>query len=121
MKVMKVMVVTHPVNTKVFEVLFSTGDTFLTLNGNNVDMFIESGMTVHTVLDLSEDSVKFYRIMAKSLAEKISILDYHVRYIDKDKYTSLYKKLANKLVQIQTNTEEDLDIPEVVQLYSCWQ
>lgn len=120
MKTMKVMVVTHPVNTKVFEVLFSTGDKFLTLDGLSDDCLLESGMSIHTVLDLSGEPHKFYRLMAKSLAEKIKFLDYHVKYIDRNKYLNLFKRLAAKLVYEQCNTFNDLDLPEVVQsLANC--
>lgn len=114
---MKVMVMTHPVNTKCFEVLFSNdGKRFVTVDGFN-QKYIEQcmGYTVHTVKEYSAAAPQPYRILAKCLAEKLLFLNFHVRYKDERKILSMFKQIGERLCNIQSRMEEDLDIPEVVQ------
>lgn len=115
---MKVMVMTHPINKKCFEVLFSNdeGTKFLTIDGIS-QHYIEDmmGYNVHSIKHFAKDNPAPYRIMAKCLAEKIMYLKFHVKYKDEYKYLRFFQEIGRRLCDIQTHMEEDLDIPEVVQ------
>ena len=114
---MKVMVLSHPVNTRCFEVLFSEdGKKYTTVDGITKDRITTSmGYTLHSVKDFPKNSPAPYRIMAKALAEKIVLLDYNVSsYEDKNRYLQMFKKIGIKLYNIQSNMIEDFDIPEIV-------
>lgn len=110
---------THPVNKRCFEVLFSDdkGHSFYTVDGFSKS-YIERimGYTVHTVKQFAVSDPAPYRIMAKALAEKISYMKLYLKYKDEYETLSDFKSIAEILCRIQSKTDCDLDIPEVVQV-----
>lgn len=115
---MKVMVVRHPILQRSFEVLFAqnNSDKFVSLDGSSLAYFISIGFTSTPPVLYQSGDVTPLRLMGKVLAEKIKLLHYHVKFKDEEKYLNHYWRIANDLVSKQINTEEDLDLPEVVTL-----
>lgn len=113
---MKVMVVRHPILARSFEVLFAqdNSDEYVSLDGSHLSYFISVGWVSNPPIVYTSGDITPLRIMGKTLEEKIKLLHYHVRFKDEEKYLNHYWKIANKLVNIQLDTEEDLDLPEVV-------
>lgn len=115
---MKVMVVRHPILQRSFEVLFAqnNSDKFVSLDGSSLAHFISIGFTSTPPVIYQSGDATPLRVMGKVLAEKIKLLHYHVKFKDEEKYLNHYWRIANDLVSKQINTEEDLDLPEVVTL-----
>lgn len=113
-KLYSVLVLMHPTNCKgCFEVLFSyDGERYSTVDGNGPDYFKEQGLTV--ACRFEADMETFYRLMAKSIALKLKLVNLHLKYRDSKKVMTMFKLLSEKCVKAQCNTVEDLDIPEVV-------
>ena len=112
---MKVLVMTHPVNTKVFEVLFSErGNDFLTVDKLTIKDLQLVGYEPKVVKGLSRSAT--YRIMGKALAEKI-----YMTAIDSDEdRVNTLKQIGQKLVDCESKYDEDYDLPEVVlNLVNC--
>ena len=114
---MKVMVLAHPINEKCFEVLFSddNGEKFVTVDGLTKE-YIESSMgyTVYMVRHFPNKCSTPYKIMAKALGEKLSYLQHHVKYKDEYKYLRAFKDIGERLCDIESQMDWDLDIPEIV-------
>lgn len=115
---MKVMIVGHPILKRSFEVLFaeSNSDKFVSLDGSNLAYFIGLGWTSNPPILYRKGDAVPYRIMGKVLAEKTKLLHFHVKYSEEEKYLNYFWNIANKLIEIQQEIEEDLDLPEVVVL-----
>lgn len=115
---MKVMVVRHPILQRSFEVLFAqnNSDKFVSLDGSSLSYFISLGWVTNPPILYMSGDVAPLRVMGKVLEEKIKLLHYHVKFKDEEKYLNHYWRIANDLVSKQINTEEDLDLPEVVTL-----
>lgn len=108
---MKVLVMTHPVNNKVFEVLFSergNGNSYKTVDNLTAKDLQLAGYEPKAVKGLPRLAI--YRIMAKALAEKILMTA-----IDstEDRVHTL-KEVGKKLVRYESEYDEDYNIPEVV-------
>lgn len=109
-----VLVLMHPFNHKgCFEILFSyDGDRYSTVDGNGPDYFKEQGLTV--ACQFEADMESFYRLMAKSIALKLKLVNLHLKYKDSKEVMRMFKLLSEKCVKAQCYTEEDLNLPEVV-------
>lgn len=114
MKEYSVLVLMHPVDYRTcFEVLFSyDGERYSTVDDNGPETFKEQGLTVSHRFTVTSNN--FYRLMAKSIAMKLKMVNMHLKYRDSKKVMTLLKILSEKCVKAQYNTVEDLDIPEVV-------
>ena len=111
---MKVLVMTHPVNTKVFEVLFEHHNRYTTVDGlTRMDLQLV-GYEPKVAKSLSR--VATLRLMGKALAEKI-----YMTAIDSDEdRVHTLKQVGQKLVDCESKYDEDYDLPEVVlNLVNC--
>lgn len=113
-EIYSVQVLMHPLNHKgCFEILFSyDGQRYSTVDGNSPEYFKECGLT--TACRFEVTPMQFYKLMAKSLASKLRMVDLHIRYKDSVPTMKMFKALAEKCVNAQCKYSEDLDIPEVV-------
>lgn len=113
---MKVMIMEHPVNDKVFEVLFSEdGKKFISVDGQiTQDTLKRVGYSVKSTYDFEDTCPTPYKLMAKSLAEKIVLLRTHVRYKDELKFLHSFKRIGMMLIIKEQELGEDFDIPEIV-------
>lgn len=116
---MKVMVMSHPVNANCREVLFCMDDSekFSTVDGFSQSYIAETmGYNVQMIKRFSNTDRLPYTLMGKSLAEKITLLRLYAKYKDEYKYLKDFRRLAVILCDIQCELEEDLDLPEIVQV-----
>lgn len=115
---MYVKVMAHPICKSIAnEVLFSSdGKSFQSVDGlTEKDLFFFEEILCVRFYD---DSPIPFRLLGKELAEKIKMLKLHVKYKDEKASMKVFYELAKKLVDIQSRTEEDLKIPEVVEVLS---
>lgn len=113
-KVYSALVLMHPNNHKgCFEILFSRdGRRYCTVDGNSPNYFKECGLTVACRFEVTP--AQFYKLVAKSLAMKLKMVNLHIKYKDCADYMRLFKALAVQCVNAQCKYSEDLEIPEIV-------
>lgn len=109
-----VLVLMHPNNYKgCFEILFSyDGERYSTVDDNGPEYFKECGLNTSCRFEVTEE--QFYKLMAKSLAMKLRMVNVHLLYKDSQRIMQMFKILSERCVYAQNNTTEDLDIPEIV-------
>ena len=96
-----------------FEVLFSyDGIRYSTVDDNGPEYFKSCGLT--TACRFEVTPMQFYKLMAKSLAIKLSVVDMHIKYKDYAHIMKMFKILSERCVNAQCKYSEDLDIPEIV-------
>ena len=109
----KVAVMVHPVHTGVKEVLFNIKGKYVSIDDCTPRELLRTGFKVHTVI--SVDPVAYYKLLCKALAEKVLLLDCHYGTALYKECKNRYRQLARHLISMQTQYDEDFDIPEIVQ------